>query len=117
MAISIPYENSATISTTEYSMPNAGTYSSANGITTDGVYQLWLDLNALAAGDSFELRIYEKVQSAGTQRLVDIWNFTGAQGKPHSVISSLILTHGWDMTLKKLAGTDRAIAWSIRQIA
>lgn len=115
MAISAAYENSASISTTEYSLPNGST--SLTPITTDGVYQLWLDLNALVAGDQYELKFYEKVQSAGTQRLVDTFVFAGVQGKAHWVSPSLILLHGWDMTMKRLAGADRTIGWSIRQVA
>ena len=115
MALSEAYTNSTTISTTEYSLPNAGSYSSANGITTDGIYQVMLDLSALAAGDEFELKVYEKVASGGTQRMVYVKYFQGAQTTPHSVTPSLILLHGWDVTLKKMSGTDRSIAWSIRK--
>jgi hypothetical protein len=117
MAITAAYEDSATISTTEYSLPNDANYSSGSPMTADGVYQLFLDLNALASGDSFELKIYEKVTAAGSQRLVDTFTLNGAQSKPGAVYPSLILLHGWDITLKKLAGTDRAIGWSIRQVA
>lgn len=115
MGFTEAYSNSATISTTEYSLTNNSTTLTA--ITTDGVYQLFLDLNALAAGDSFQIRIYEKVQSSGTQRLVYEAIVTGAQGAPVFVAPSMVLLHGWEMTLKKLAGTDRAIPWSIRQVA
>jgi ATP phosphoribosyltransferase regulatory subunit HisZ len=114
MAISAAYEGSASISTTEYSLPNAGT--TLTPITADGVYQLFLDLNALAAGDLYELRLYEKVQSAGTQRLCEMWIFDGAQGHPHHVSPAFVLLHGWDMTMKKGSGTDRTIGWSIRQL-
>jgi len=33
------------------------------------------------------------------------------------VTPSLLLIHGWDMTLLKVAGTDRAIDWSIRAVS
>jgi hypothetical protein len=115
MALSAAYENSASVSTTEYSLPNNST--TLTPITADGVYQLFLDLNALVAGDTYELKLYEKVLSAGTQRLIETWVFTGVQGKPHWVAPSLLLLHGWDMTLKRLAGSDRTIGWSIRQVA
>ena len=115
MAISAAYENSATISTTEYSLPNNGT--TLTPITVDGVYQAFIDLSALTITEEYELKIYEKVQSAGTQRLVDKRSFSGVQVLPHIAIPSLILLHGWDITLKKISGTDRTIAWSIRQVA
>jgi hypothetical protein len=115
MAITALYENSASISTTEYSLTNNSTSIAAK--TDDGVFQCFLDLNALASGDEYELRIYEKVQSAGTQRIVYRSYFVGAQSEPHFVTPSLVLMHGWDITLDKLAGTDRTIGWSIRQVA
>jgi hypothetical protein len=115
MAITAAYESSASIGTTEYSLPNAST--TLTPITADGIYQLFLDLNAMAAGDQYELKLYEKVQSAGTQRVVERWTFDGAQGTPHWVSPTFILMHGWDMTLDKISGTDRTIGWSIRQVA
>lgn len=82
--------------------------------TDDGVYQVFLDLNALAAGDIFELRLYEKVLSGSTQRLVESKPFSGAQGAPNGMTYAFTVLHGWDLTLIKIAGTDRAIDWSIR---
>ena len=66
MAIAELYSGSATISTTEISLVS-GT-SSLQSDATDGIYQVFLDLNALANGDVFELKVKEKVRSADTQR-------------------------------------------------
>lgn len=33
------------------------------------------------------------------------------------VLPSMIFMHGWDVTMKRLAGIDRSIGWSIRQVA
>lgn len=115
MAITALYENSASIGTTEYSLTNNATGVVAK--TDDGVFQCYLDLNALVAGDQYELKIYEKVQSAGTQRVCDVMVFTGLQSKPNFILPSMIFMHGWDITMKKLTGTDRTIGWSIRQVA
>lgn len=114
MAISEAFSGSETVSTTEWSMTTdtAGPDTDTN----DGIYQAFIDLAALAAGDVFEFRVYEKVLSASTQRLVYSARFAGVQGAPNWVSPSLILLHGWDATLKKIAGTDRAIDWSIRKI-
>lgn len=117
MAITALYENSASISTAEYSLPNVAAYNSANVKTDDGVFQVFLDLSAMVAGDQYELRIYEKVQSAGTTRVVYYASFVGVQAFPHVVLPSLVLMHGWDVTLDRTAGADRTIAWSIRQAA
>lgn len=115
MAITAAYENSASISTTEYSLPNNST--TLTPITVDGVYQAFIDVANMAAGDQYELKVYEKVTSGGTQRLADTFILTGAQSKPCFVLPSLIFLHGWDITLKRLAGSDRTIGWSIRQVA
>lgn len=80
-------------------------------------YQCFVDVSAMANGDSFRFRAYEKVLSAGTQRTVFEAVLTDAQIDGAFVAPSLILLHGWDMTLTKLAGTDRSFDWSIRKVA
>jgi hypothetical protein len=114
--MAITYTNDyATISTTEYSFPADA--SGPTSQTTDGIFQFFVDFNALALGDQFRLRLYEKYDSSGTQRLVEEWIFTGPQGKPGWFSPSFILGEGWDFTCIKLAGTDRSIPWSIRKVA
>jgi hypothetical protein len=115
MAITEAFSVTETVSTTEWSMATDAAGPGAQ--TGDGVFQVFLDLNALAAGDVFELKIYEKVQSASTQRLIYSARFAGAQGAPGWASPSLILLHGWDVTLKKISGTDRSILGSIRSVA
>jgi hypothetical protein len=87
--------------------------------TTDGIFQLFVDVNAMVAGDTLELRIKEKVVSAGSVRTIFVATLVGAQGADsHGWVSpSMILLHGWDMTLKQTTGTGRAFPWSIRQVA
>jgi hypothetical protein len=115
MAISEAFSGTETVSTTEWSMTTDTAGPDAD--TTDGVYQAFIDFNALAAGDVFEFKIYEKVLSAGTQRCIFIATVSGVQSSPGWVSPSMILMHGWDMTLKKLSGTDRSLDWSIRKVA
>lgn len=110
------YSGSATISTTEISLLT-GT-SSRTESTTEAIVSVFLDLDALADGDEFELRVYEKVRSGDTKRLVQAFPLTDSQAHaPVSGSYALHLMHGWEMTLIKIAGTDRAIAWSIRTVA
>ena len=116
MAIAEAFSGTATISTTEWDLPSSTSFV-ADVQATDGVYQCLLDLSALASTDEFVLRLYEKVTSAGTQRLVESWTFAGPQGAPHFVTPAVILLHGWAYTLVKAAGTDRSITWSIRSVA
>lgn len=114
MPISQAYVGSASIGITEYSLPNASTTLAT--ITTDGVYQLLLDLSALTSTEAYTLKIKERVQAAGTQRTIQTVVFSGVQSNPVYVAVSLLLLHGWDLTLIKTAGTDRTIEWSIRQV-
>lgn len=118
MAISELYNGSDTFTTTEESIAANTNATTAQTITTDGIFQVFLDLNALADGDVFLVQIKEKVQSGSTQRVVYQEYLNDDQGAAEDWASpAMILMHGWDVTLKKVSGTDRAIAWSIRQVA
>ncbi|HSW62176.1 MAG TPA: hypothetical protein VLH56_02475 [Dissulfurispiraceae bacterium] len=107
----------ATISTSEYSLPADTTTGVPTSQTTDGVYQVMIDFGAMVAGDQYRVRLYEKSDSGGTQRLVEEWILTGAQSKPMFVMPSFVLGEGWDVTVLRLAGADRSIRWSLRSIA
>lgn len=114
MAITEYKTGTATISTTEYSLVTPGTTLASDA--TDGVYQVFIDTSNLAAGDEYQIFIKEKVTSGGSQRTIYSSTLEGAQGAPF-VTPTLILMHGWDVTVDKIAGTDRSISWSIRQVA
>jgi hypothetical protein len=114
MAITEAYTGSATIGTTAYSLPNAST--TLTPITVDGVYQVFIDFAALTTTEQYEVTIVEKVRSASGQLDVYTSVVTGTTA-PIWVSPSLILLHGWDVQVRKLSGTDRAIGWSIRQVA
>lgn len=107
-------DNSATISTSEHSLPANTTSGVPTSQEDDCILQVWIDVGTLLAGDQYEVKFYEKI--AATQRLVETWIFDGAQSKPAFVIPSLIVGTGWDVTVKKLSGTDRSIAWSLRKL-
>ena len=115
MAVTEANTFNTSVSTTELSIIN-GTSTIATS-TTAGCYQCYLDLSVLDAGDRFEFRVYEKVRSASTQRVVMLATFQHAQGTDGAnwVSPPLLLLNGWDMTLKRVAGTDRTIEASIRK--
>lgn len=83
-------------------------------VTDDGVYQVFLDLSDMAAGENVGLKVKEKVVSGGSQ--VDIYSaeFSGTQRSPF-VTPSLILMHGWDVTLDGTTGV--VVPASIRRVA
>jgi len=115
MALSELYTQSGvTIGATEYSLTNNSTSIATQ--TTDAFICVFLESTAMAAGDEFEIALREKVTSGGTQRRIIIANLVGVQFEPLMIPSFLVL-HGWDITVKKIAGTDRAFSWSIRAVS
>lgn len=87
----------------------------ANPETADAVIQLFLDLDPAAVGDEFEIRIKEKAISGGTQRQM-IFTIKGDQVDTLWFSPTLIVMHGWDVSIKQTLGTSRTIPWSIRKV-
>lgn len=86
--------------------------------TTDGVFQFFVDLDAMVNGDIVILRVKEKCRASDSQRVVWSRPFAHDQGTDSLAASpSLILLHGWDFTLEQTDGTGRAFPWSIRKVA
>lgn len=118
MAINEAFTGSAvTIGTGEVNLTSGTTGTSS--ITTDGIYQLFIDLSNMTSTESYRLRIYEKVLSTSlNQRVVEEVVLYGAQtAQPLYVTPPLVLLHGWTFSMQKLQGTNRAFDWSIRQVA
>lgn len=109
-------QDTVSISTTEYSLTNNSTTIATQ--TTDGSYSLWLDTTNMAAGDIYELRIYEKVTStaAAAKLKGQVITLADAQAGAYECYLG-VLMNGWDVTLKRTAGSDRNFSWSIRQVA
>lgn len=105
-----------TVSTAEYSIPNGGT--TLQTLTTDAFAQLWVDANTMAKGDDFKARIYEKVLSSGTKRVIATFPMSQAveSGSGNYMSPGFALMHGWDMTLQRVTGADRAMDASIRSL-
>lgn len=108
------YSGTHAIDTTEWSLTTDSAGPDTD--TTDGVFQVFLDLSDMIAGDQLQIRIYEKVRSGDTQRVVYEAILSGAQGQPIWVSPSLVLMHGWDVTCDALAGTI-TVLWSVRQVS
>lgn len=114
MALAELYSGTHAIDTTEWSLTTDTSGPDAD--TNDGVFQAFLDVSDMVAGDQLQVRIYEKVRSGDTQRVVYEAILTGAQAQPIWVSPSLVLLHGWDITCDALAGTI-TVNWSIRQVS
>lgn len=107
--------SAVTVGASELSVVSGST--SLPSKTDNGIYGLWIDpVTNMAKSDYFKVRVYEKVLSGGTKRVVFQAVIGNAQVEPW-VLPSLMLKHGWDMTLQKVAGTDRAFDASIRGAA
>lgn len=116
MAISELITGTEAVGGTEHSLATDTSYDTGDAQTTDGVYQVWLDVSDMIAGDQLQIRIYEKVRSGDTQRVVYSAILAGPQMDPIWVSPSLVLLHGWDVSCKALAGTI-TVNWSIRQVS
>ena len=114
MAISEAFTGTEAVSTTEWSLTTDTAGPDAE--TSDGVFQVFLDVNDMVAGDILQIRLYETCRAGDTQRLAQEWILVGAQSCPLWVSDSFILLHGWDITLDALAGTI-TVLWSIRKVA
>lgn len=71
--------------------------------TTFCTLQGFVDVSAMAAGDEIAVRIYEKVISGGTQRLV--WEAYARFGTLVVVLPGLMLVNGWDVKVIQTAGS------------
>jgi hypothetical protein len=118
VAITEAFASSQAVDTTEWSCPRDASYDAGSPQTGDGVYQVFLDVNDMVTGDELQIRVYEKVQAADTQRVVYQSTLIGPQSPPVWVSPSLILMNGWDVTLDQIAGTSGiTVTWSIRKVA
>jgi hypothetical protein len=84
--------------------------------TNDGVFQAFFDVSDMVLGDVLQIRIYEKARSTDTQYIAYETILRDVQTEKIFVTPALILLHGWDFTVKALAGTI-AVNWSIRQVS
>ena len=114
MAITEAFAGSEAVGTTEHSLTTDTAGPDVE--TSDGVFQVFLDVSDMVSGDELQIRVYEKVQSGDTQRICYQANLVGPQSPPIFVLPSLVLMHGWDVTLDAIAGTITC-TWSIRKVA
>lgn len=114
MPMSEPYElDGVSVGTSELSIIS-GTTTLSNA-TTAGCYYPVIDpvQAAVAKGDRFWFRVYEKVRSASTKRVLMEVPIYNAQAEPW-FYPPMLLINGFDFTLQKAAGTDRNWDASVR---
>lgn len=86
--------------------------------TASGVYQLSVDLNALADGEVVELRVKKKVLTGGTIRVAYQSSWTGVLPADDLIAESPPITapFGCTVTLLQKNGTGRAFPWSLHTL-
>lgn len=99
----------ATIGTEHFvSSPNAA-----------GVYTFHVDMNAMVSGDVLEVRVYQMVLTAGTQRVLQYYYFSGAQPTDGKILvtdplgNDLTDVNSLRFSLKQTAGTGRSFPWKV----
>lgn len=106
--------DSASIGTTEYFLASDST--TATYQTDDCALQVWLDLTNLAAGDVYQVSIYEKINGSSAL-VVDRWFVSANTEGDAWVMPTLLVGEGWEVGVKKISGTNRTIGWSLRKSA
>lgn len=109
------FEGTEAIGATEWSLTTDTSYDTGDAQTTEGVLGGYLDLFDMVAADRVTIRIYEKVRSSDTQRIVEQFVLAGAQGKPIWTFPALPMKHGWDVSFVATTGTV-TLNWSLRLI-
>jgi hypothetical protein len=94
-----------------------GTEQTLGSVETSNINAvLVLDCNAMANGDTIEVRIYTKALSGGTSRLAYLATYSNAQAKPVKYSVPVPANIEFKATIKRTAGTDRAYDWAILQL-
>lgn len=109
-----PFTNvhgSATISTSEYYLFSAST--SLTSQTTSAKISGWIDFVNMTAAETYDVKVYEKV-NAGTAKLAFTNRLIGVQSELYWV-PEFWAVEGYEISVTKVAGTDRSILWSLNR--
>lgn len=88
-----------------------------------GTFTLHVDTNAMLAGDSLELRVYQIVLTGGTARVAYYARYDGAQAADDQIKISVPIsneltdTNSLRFSLKQTAGTSRSFPWKVLKYA
>ena len=81
--------------------------------TSNKTRVLRVDLGAMVAGDTVEIRIKTAVLAAGTVREQQNWTYANVVGSPIFESIPISSNQGATFSLKQTTGTGRAFPWSI----
>lgn len=100
-----------------------GTEHTLLDVAVAGTFTLHVDLNAMAALDVLELRIYQIVLTGGTRRVCYFKGAYGAQSADDMIVISVPISNELTdagsirFTLKQTGGTGRAFPWKVLKYA
>jgi len=83
------------------------------------ILDAFIDLSAMTATETFEIRVYVKVLTGGTLHEIYYAKYIGAQldettfRTPVVYVPAITEPYEWKLTLKRVAGTDRAVDWAV----
>lgn len=96
-----------------------GTEHTLLDVAVAGTFTLHVDVNALAAGDTLELRVYQIVLTGGTRRVAYKEARYNAQPSDDQIVISVPTSNeltdagALRFTLKQTAGTGRSFPWKV----
>lgn len=85
-------------------------------VTDAGTYNLNVDTANMVNDDVLELRIYGKVRSADTERLIYFATYANVQAENHKVSIPVVSPHHARFTLEQTNGTGRAFPWAVYEL-
>lgn len=81
--------------------------------TSNKTYVFAIDTNAMANADQIEIKIKTKILSGGTERIAYSVQYANVQGEPQKYSMPVPENISISVTLKRIAGTDRAYPWKL----
>jgi hypothetical protein len=82
-----------------------------------GVYTFHVDVNALAAGDVLEVRVYQMVLMGGTAREEQFMVYNGVQDikikRSEPISNELTDSESLRFSIKQTFGSSRSIPWKV----
>lgn len=88
-----------------------------------GTFTLHVDTNAMVAGDTLELRVYQMVLTGGTTRVAYMATYQDAQPADDLIKISVPIsneltdTNALRFSLKQTEGTSRSFPWKVLKYA
>ncbi len=95
-----------TVNGTEYTL-NSGSFS------VDGSYVLGLDINDLANGEELVIKVYNKVKSDGTERIVYQQTIANAQTIPVIHTDPIPVTNSCKFSVTQSVGSGAVVVWEV----